>query len=211
MFFIKQQQSASCTQLLITHQTRKASSLSCRQEAAFQAKIQPVWVLLDQHSDSATLTLRMNLLTTHLPTQGCTLIMDPVLHLFNRLLSPGATGSALFRKTPNTATGSVGVVTYDLMNTDTNLTAEKIAVMFSAPYNYGLYSNLYAVGVFDESTKCDYAFYHQMYYDEPTTFSRQDADGSWLTYKGGNITIQATMSNSYQPVIKVQVSQTGNE
>ncbi|KAK5875478.1 hypothetical protein CesoFtcFv8_026558 [Champsocephalus esox] len=86
MFFIKQQQSASCTQLLITHQTRKASSLSCRQEAAFQAKIQQVWVLLDQHSDSATLTLRMNLLSTHLPTQGCTLIMDPVLHLFNRLL-----------------------------------------------------------------------------------------------------------------------------
>ncbi|KAI4794799.1 hypothetical protein KUCAC02_031832, partial [Chaenocephalus aceratus] len=90
---------------------------------------------------------------------------------FQPTVAPGATGSALFRKTPNTATGSVGVVTYDLLNKDTNLTAEKIA----------------------------------MYYDEPTTFSRQDADGSWLTYKGGNITIKGTMSNSYQPVIKERV------
>ncbi|XP_034063695.1 DELTA-sagatoxin-Srs1a-like [Gymnodraco acuticeps] len=122
-------------------------------------------------------------------------------------VAPGASGKALFIKTPDTATGCVGVVTYDLLNKDENQAAGKIAVMFSVPYDFGLYNNWYALGVFDMSTKCDYGLYQKMYYDKQTTFSRQTADGSSLTYEGGNITIKGTMSDAYQSVIKVQVSQ----
>ena len=128
---------------------------------------------------------------------------------FPPTVAPGATGSALFRKHKGTATGCVGVVTYDLMNKDTQLTAEKIAVMFSVPFNPD--HNCYALGVFDKCKQCDKALYHQMYYDEPTTFSRQRADGSWLTYVGDHITIMGTMSDTHDSVIKVQVSQTRNE
>ncbi|KAK1890367.1 DELTA-actitoxin-Afr1a [Dissostichus eleginoides] len=127
---------------------------------------------------------------------------------FPPTLAPGASGSALFRKKPIIARGSVGVVTYDLLNKDTNMTAEKIAVMFSAPFNFDFHSNLYALGVFDRSKQCDEALYKQMYYEEPpTTFSRQHADCSCLTYVGDHITIMGTMSDIHQPVIKVQVSQ----
>ncbi|KAJ4919529.1 hypothetical protein JOQ06_026145 [Pogonophryne albipinna] len=159
MFFIKQQQSASCTQLLITHQTRM-----------------------------------------YIYSGNCA---TP----FPSTIAPGASGKALFSKYADAATGCVGLLTYDLLNKDTNQTAEKIAVMFSAPFNFNFYSNLYAVGVFDKSKLCDYDLYYQMYYGNDIRLKRQHADGSSLSYVGGNITIKATMSDSYQPVIKVQVSQ----
>ncbi|KAK5893210.1 hypothetical protein CgunFtcFv8_006104 [Champsocephalus gunnari] len=147
MFFIKQQQSASCTQLLITHQTRKASSLSCRQEAAFQAKIQPFCTAIGAAAVMGSGT------SCHIEIENeCTtyILVNPRMYINSGYcdtplpptVAPGATGTALFKKHNGTATGCVGVVTYDLRNKDTNLTAEKIAVMFSVPYDLHLYSNL---------------------------------------------------------------------
>ena len=121
-------------------------------------------------------------------------------------LAPGATGKALFIKTPDSATGCVGVFTYDLQNKDTNQIVEKIAVLFSAPYNRNFYHNLYTLGVFAQSTECDNDLYNLMYYDNDTRLSRQHEDGFSLPYVGVNITIKATMSNAHKSVIKVQVS-----
>ena len=127
---------------------------------------------------------------------------------FPPTVAPGACGIALFSKTPSSLTGSVGVVTYDLLKKDKKQAAEKIAVMFSVPYTFTSSStNVYALGVFDQSTQCDKALFKLMYYDNPTTFSRQKPNGSCLTYVGVNITMMATMSDAYQPVIKMQVSQ----
>ncbi|XP_033970183.1 DELTA-actitoxin-Aeq1b-like [Trematomus bernacchii] len=126
---------------------------------------------------------------------------------FPSTIAPGASGSALFSKYADAATGCVGLLTYDLLNEDTNQTAEKIAVMFSAPFNFNFYSNLYAVGVFNLRRACEVGLYEEMYYGEQTTFRRRIPDGSSLCYVGDHITIMATMSDSYQPVIKMQVSQ----
>ncbi|XP_034063681.1 DELTA-thalatoxin-Avl1a-like [Gymnodraco acuticeps] len=126
---------------------------------------------------------------------------------FPPTVAPQASGIALFTKTPNTARGSVGVFTYDLLKKDKKPAAEKIAVMFSVPYDFVSFKNWYALGVFDKSKQCDVGLYNQMYNDNQTTFRRQIPDGSCLTYEGDHITIMATMSDAYEPVIKVQVTQ----
>ncbi|XP_028990723.1 uncharacterized protein LOC114846102 [Betta splendens] len=120
-------------------------------------------------------------------------------------LSPSESGSSLFIKTPHSARGSVGVFTYDLQNTTTKTFGGRIAVMFSVPYDYNLYSNWYGVGVFGLDRQCGQLLFDQMYNDTETSFVRGKAKMPSLTYKGSNVIIRATMSDSYQPVMKVQV------
>lgn len=120
-------------------------------------------------------------------------------------LSPSESGRVLFVKTPHAARGSVGVFTYDLHNQSTKQYDGKVAVMFSNPYDFNLYSNWYAVGVFDKSTKCDKSLFEEMYYNSEREFVRVKAKECSLTYKGESVTIRATISDSYTPVIKIQV------
>ncbi|KAF1380102.1 hypothetical protein PFLUV_G00183000 [Perca fluviatilis] len=129
---------------------------------------------------------------------GCTEPLPP-------LMDSKSTGSALFTKTPHTAKGAVGVFTYDLIKKSTKNTTGKIAVMFSVPYNYNWFYNLYAVGIFDKSQECNYDLYHLMYYDSNSSFIRGKASGPSLTHTDDQVTIMATMSDSCQPVMKVVV------
>nr|XP_020476905.1 DELTA-sagatoxin-Srs1a-like [Monopterus albus] len=120
-------------------------------------------------------------------------------------IGPSKSGGALFTKTPNTACGSVGVFTYDLQNKSTKRCSRKVAVMFSNPYDFNLYSNWFAVGVFNKNKKCDYDLYSEMYYNEEKGFVRGEARNHALTYTSDVVNIIATMSDSYKPVIKVQL------
>uniref|UniRef100_A0A4W6ELC0 Actinoporin-like protein n=1 Tax=Lates calcarifer TaxID=8187 RepID=A0A4W6ELC0_LATCA len=97
-----------------------------------------------------------------------------------------SSGRALFIQTPHTAQGAVGVFTYDLLNKSTNDSTEKMAVMFSVPYDFNLYSNWFAAGIFVKSRECNYDLYHQMYYDTGKIFTREKA-GSGLRVKPDSI------------------------
>lgn len=120
-------------------------------------------------------------------------------------LAPSDSGSALFSKTAGAACGAVGVFTYDLLNGSTKQYDGKLAVMFSNPYDFNLYSNWYAVGVFDLARPCDHELYKHMYNSAEKEFVRGKAKGAGLTHSSHRLTVRATMSDSYQPVLKVQV------
>ncbi|KAI3360302.1 hypothetical protein L3Q82_014604 [Scortum barcoo] len=120
-------------------------------------------------------------------------------------VDPSSSGNAMFTKTAHTARGAVGVFTYDLLNKATKEFTERVAVMFSVPYDFNLYSNWYALGIFDKSKECNYDLYYEMYNNTDNTFIRGKANGPSLSHKKGQVTIMASMSDSYQPVMKVEV------
>ncbi|KAK2833951.1 hypothetical protein Q5P01_017840 [Channa striata] len=121
------------------------------------------------------------------------------------VIGVSSSGSALFVKTPHTACGSVGVFTYDLYHHPSKQNRGKMAVMFSNPYDFNLYSNWFAVGVFDMSKQCDHDLYKEMYNNKEKGFVRGQAKCGCLNHTSHAVTIRATMGDSYQPVIKVQV------
>lgn len=120
-------------------------------------------------------------------------------------LTSSETGSAVFVKSSHAACGSVGVFTYDLVHESKNQNLGKLAVMFSVPYDFNLYSNWYGVGMFDSEKLCDKKLFDEMYKGGGIQSVRGKAKGPSLTFKGDHVTIRATMSDSYKPILKVDV------
>uniref|UniRef100_A0A3B4H1L9 DELTA-sagatoxin-Srs1a n=1 Tax=Pundamilia nyererei TaxID=303518 RepID=A0A3B4H1L9_9CICH len=145
-------------------------------------------------------------------THGYTLC-NPSLHLVSGLcqiplptkLKPSESGNALFSKIGGTACGSVGVFTYDLYNPATDRADKKIAIMFSVPFDYGRYSNWFAVGAFDRETNCDNDLYHKMYYSDERGFVRGKADGHDLKHRDDDVVVTSGMTNSSVATLKVDV------
>uniref|UniRef100_A0A672ZY35 Uncharacterized protein n=1 Tax=Sphaeramia orbicularis TaxID=375764 RepID=A0A672ZY35_9TELE len=144
-------------------------------------------------------------------------LCNPRMHLYSGqcvipqspFIDSGTSDVAVFVKTPHTARGSVGVITYDLQNNQTQLSTRKMAIMFSVPYDFVIYSNVYAVGMFDKSRECNKALYDEMMDGSGVSFVRKKArEPGSLIYKGGTFTIMATMSDAYQPVIKLRIFET---
>lgn len=118
----------------------------------------------------------------------------------------GGTGEALFVKIPNTAGGSVGIFTYNLLDISTTNSSKKMAVLFKVPFNRKQTPNMYAVGIFDISKECNQSLFNEMSKDTNATFVRGKAKDPGLTHISQNVTIMATMSDCYEPVLKVQMS-----
>ncbi|KAK0139188.1 DELTA-sagatoxin-Srs1a [Merluccius polli] len=116
------------------------------------------------------------------------------------------TGKACFTKTPWAAKGAVGVFTYDLVNSGSE-SLWKIAVMFSVPYDFVLYHNWFAVGIFDSCTECDYDMYELMYLKDQHHFRRKKAKDGHITYKHGDIVFEASMSDTITPKLKLTVKE----
>ncbi|XP_054615970.1 uncharacterized protein LOC129171388 isoform X2 [Dunckerocampus dactyliophorus] len=111
-----------------------------------------------------------------------------------------------FNKDDHTATGAVGLLTYDLFHMQSRVCSQRMAVMFSVPYDHNLYKNRLAVGVMEQSHACDKKLYEQMYDGKnPDHFSRADASGSGLEYSGKYVDVRATMSTVGKAIVKVEL------
>ncbi|XP_036405551.1 bryoporin-like [Megalops cyprinoides] len=111
-----------------------------------------------------------------------------------------------FTKDDDTATGSVGVLTYDLFEMHSRICTERMAIMFSVPFDYNIYKNWLAVGIFEHTRECDKHLYKHMYNEKDfTNFARSEANGNGVEHKGKVVHLRATMSNVGKAIIKVEV------
>ncbi|XP_038130162.1 DELTA-stichotoxin-Hcr4a-like [Cyprinodon tularosa] len=111
-----------------------------------------------------------------------------------------------FSKDSGKSTGAVGVLTYELFERHSNSTKEMIAIMFSVPYDYNLYKNWIAIGIYDKSKECNESLYKEMYYNkEQNGFVRQESNGSGLTFQGRGVDVKATMSPMGRCIMKVEI------
>ncbi|XP_029312586.1 bryoporin-like [Cottoperca gobio] len=111
-----------------------------------------------------------------------------------------------FVKDDHTASGAVGVMTYELFNMKDRHCNEIIAVMFSVPFDYNFYKNWLGVGIFEHTRACDETLFKHMYNEKNfTNFVRHEADGSGVTYKGRGVDLMATMSDEGKAIIKLEL------
>ncbi|XP_035523446.1 DELTA-actitoxin-Afr1a-like [Morone saxatilis] len=111
-----------------------------------------------------------------------------------------------FSKTTAKATGAVGVLTYDLFERQSNCAKEKVAIMFSVPYDQNMYKNWVGVGIYEVGKECNESLYKEMYYNkEQVGFVRAEAKGCGLTYQGKNLDIMCTMSPLGRAILKVEI------
>ena len=122
-------------------------------------------------------------------------------------INPSETGDALFKKTPHTARGAVGTFTFDLLNRSTKKVIEKIAITYSVPYDYNLYYNWYAVGIFSKSQRCSDNLYKRFDIrdNDDDSFVWGKASGSGLHYENDQVTVMASMTDTYEPDMQVEV------
>ncbi|KAM7370384.1 hypothetical protein PAMP_009937 [Pampus punctatissimus] len=111
-----------------------------------------------------------------------------------------------FIKDDNTASGAVGVMTYELFDMRSRHCNELIAIMFSVPFDYNFYKNWLGVGIFENTRACDKKLYKLMYNDKDfTNFVRQEANGSGVVYQGEMVDVRACMSDEGRAIVKLEV------
>lgn len=109
-----------------------------------------------------------------------------------------------FEKEGLTPTGAVGLLTYDLFHKQSRVRSQRMAIMFSVPYDRNLYKNRLAVGLFEQSVACDESLYNKMYEDEESTFKRCENSSNGMKYLGF-VDLRATMSTTGKAIVKVEV------
>lgn len=111
-----------------------------------------------------------------------------------------------FIKDDHTATGAVGLLTYDLFHKQSRVFSQRMAIMFSVPYDRNLYKNRLAVGVVDHSQACDKNLYKQMYDGKDlTNFKSCENSSSGLECSNQYVELRATMSTNGKAILKVEI------
>jgi len=112
-----------------------------------------------------------------------------------------------FTKDDDSASGCVGVLTYEIFEMQSRHCNEIIAVMFSVPFDYNFYKNWLGLGIFEHTRACDKGLYKHMYYekDDMTNFARSESNGSGMEYKGRVVELRASMSNIGRAILKLEV------
>lgn len=163
---------------------------------------------------SATLTTNRNctIEITNVTSNFC--LINPKVHMcsgFSQHPPQPTVRTAMsevctFTKDDNTATGAVGLLTYDMFHMQSRVCCERIAIMFSVPFDRNLYKNRLAIGVFEQSRSCDKTLFDQMYEGKDLSkFVRSDANGSGLEYKATYVDLRATMSSVGKGIVKVEL------
>lgn len=120
-------------------------------------------------------------------------------------MRPQKTEVCNFSKTSAASSGTVGVLTYDVIKRGDKEATEKIAIMFSVPYDYNLYKNWVAVGFYELGRECNEKLYKEMYYNDQTNFVREEAKGCCISYSGRQLEVLCTMSPIGRAIMKVEV------
>ncbi|XP_034567592.1 bryoporin [Notolabrus celidotus] len=116
-----------------------------------------------------------------------------------------------FVKDDNTATGAVGLLTYDLFHMQSRVCSDRMVIMFSVPFDHNLYNNRLAVGIVEQSHACDKNLYKQMYDGKDlSNLTRSDKPGSGIRFKGKYMEMRATMSSIGRAIVKVDLYDTMN-
>ncbi|XP_034563438.1 bryoporin-like [Notolabrus celidotus] len=111
-----------------------------------------------------------------------------------------------FTKDDNTASGAVGVLTYELFHMRERKSPEMMAIMFSVPYDYNFYQNWLGLGVFESSVATDHELFDQMYKSKDfTNFVRYKSDGSGIVFKGKSLDLRACMSDEGRAIVKLEL------
>lgn len=121
---------------------------------------------------------------------------------------PLMTECCTFTKSSSSATGTIGVLMFDLIGRSNTGAPESLAIMFSVPWDYNLYKNWFGVGIYKTDRSCDKELYKEMYYEKKQKehgFVREEAVGSGINYIGANHDIKATMTPLAKAIMKVEV------
>lgn len=113
-----------------------------------------------------------------------------------------------FTKSSTSATGAIGVLKYDIIGRSQSGESKSLAIMFSVPWDYNLYKNWFAVGVYKAGRACDKDLYREMYYEKKQKehgFVREAATGSGINYVSANHDVKATMNPLATAIMKVEL------
>ncbi|XP_047677242.1 bryoporin-like [Tachysurus fulvidraco] len=111
-----------------------------------------------------------------------------------------------FSKTASVARGCVGVLAYKILKDEVYFVGE-LVIMFSVPFDYNLYENYLALGIFENHVSCNDNLFSKMYYAKGT-FTRERATGSEVMYSGQGICVKGTMSTAGKAIMKVEIRET---
>uniref|UniRef100_A0A0E9XYL4 Uncharacterized protein n=1 Tax=Anguilla anguilla TaxID=7936 RepID=A0A0E9XYL4_ANGAN len=109
-----------------------------------------------------------------------------------------------FGHTKGGTSGSVGVLTYDITEDQEKDAVNRLAIMFSVPYDYKQYENWFALGLFESTQACDHSLYNCMYYNTGS-FKREKASGSQISFHNEKFILRGTMSPISNAEIKVDL------
>ena len=91
--------------------------------------------------------------------------------------------------------GVRGVVAYYIQSIDTTL-----AVMFSIPFNYNLYQNLWNAKLYPGNQRANYDQYYDLYYNADPFM----ANGWDQRYLGYGLKFRGSMSNSRKATLEIR-------
>lgn len=114
-------------------------------------------------------------------------------------------GKSVFavKKSDGAAAGAVGVITYDIV--DSNF---RLAILYSVPYDYNLYENWFKFQIISNNTPTDKALYEDMYYNygKKTLGPAAAAKNGYAKWVNGFV-MQGTMGTTGNCNLKLRFSE----